>query len=374
MKRFYTFEPKNFRIFDKMKGFIAVALLMLMAVGNVNAQVYQLVTSVSDLAVGDTVIIAANGANYAISTTQNTNNRPQASIVKTGDFASWTSNNVEKFVVENGAVDNTFAFRATGHAGYIYAASSSSNNLKTKSNMDDDASWAVTIESNGQATAIAQGGNTRNNLRYNSSSSLFSAYGSGQQPICFYKRLACEVSSVAVEPSVNTAVATWTSKATDFNAECNSQTLTGITKVGDVWTCNISGLNPNTAYTFKVKTDCATEYTEVNFTTTCPVYTDNTVNASIYEGQTYTFHGNDYTEANTYTVPLTDAYGCDSTVTLVLEVLPPLNVHREAVSACDSYTLEKLNGTELICTETNIYYDTLPGAAEGGWTVSTLWN
>lgn len=37
MKKFYTFEPKNFRIFTKMKSFIAVALLLLMAVGTVNA-------------------------------------------------------------------------------------------------------------------------------------------------------------------------------------------------------------------------------------------------------------------------------------------------------------------------------------------------
>ena len=38
MKKFYTFEPKNFRIFTKMKSFLAVALLLLMAVGSVNAE------------------------------------------------------------------------------------------------------------------------------------------------------------------------------------------------------------------------------------------------------------------------------------------------------------------------------------------------
>ena len=368
MKRFYTFEPKNFRIFDKMKGFIAVALLMLMAVGNVNAQVYQLVTSVSDLAVGDTVIIAANGADYAMSTTQNGNNRGTTAIVKSdgGTIASWTSSDVEKFVLEAGTVSNTFAFRAIGHAGYLYAAFSNNNYLRTQSSIDNFASWAVTIASDGQATAISQGTSTRNSLRYNSASSIFAAYNSGQSAICFYKWVCPAVASVAVEPSINTAVATWTSDGTEFNAECNGQTLTGFTKTGDVWSCNISGLNPHTAYTFKVKTDCATEYTEVNFTTTCPVYTDNTVNATIYEGQTYTFHGNDYTEANTYTIPMTDAYGCDSTVTLVLEVLPPVNVHSEVVTACDSYTLEKLDGTQIICTETNIYYDTLPNGAQGG--------
>ena len=191
MKRFYTFEPKNFRIFDKMKGFIAVALLMLMAVGNVNAQFYQLVTSVSDLAVGDTVIIAADGANYAISTTQNSNNRGQAAIVKSGAVASWTSNDVEKFVLEAGAVANTFAFRATGHAGYLYAAFSNNNYLRTQSSIDNFASWAVTIASDGQATAISQGTSTRNSLRYNSASSIFAPpWASRRWSVCRWARAA----------------------------------------------------------------------------------------------------------------------------------------------------------------------------------------
>ena len=41
MKKFYTFEPKNFRILTKMKSFLAVALLLLMAVGTANAQTEQ---------------------------------------------------------------------------------------------------------------------------------------------------------------------------------------------------------------------------------------------------------------------------------------------------------------------------------------------
>ena len=47
--------------------------------------VWTLVTNSSDLAVGDEVIIAAKDHNYALSTTQNTNNRGREAIVKKGN-------------------------------------------------------------------------------------------------------------------------------------------------------------------------------------------------------------------------------------------------------------------------------------------------
>lgn len=364
MKRFYTFEPKNFRIFDKMKSFIAVALLMLMALGNVDAQVFRLVSSASDLNVGDTVIIAAQGYDYALSTDQQSNNRRQAAITKTDDKVTLTSD-VEIIVLEAGNVTGTFALKAQGTAGYLYASSSSSNQLRTKSTLDNNGSWLITI-SGGTASIVAQGTNTRNTMQYNTSG-LFSCYGSASQSaLCLYKKVCAEVETLTVTPDITSAQATWSSMATSFVAELNGTPVTNFTQNGNNWTCDLASLTPNTDYTFKVRSACQTEFEVANFTTGCTVYTDNMVNATIYEGQVYPFHGTDYTEANTYTIPMTDAYGCDSTITLVLEVLPPLNVHEEDITACDSYTLEKLDGTEIICTETNIYYDTLVGGAQGG--------
>ncbi len=364
MKRFYTFEPKNFRIFDKMKGFIAVALLMLMALGNVDAQVFRLVSSASDLNVGDTVIIAAKGYDYALSTDQQSNNRRQAAITKTDDKVTLTSD-VEIIVLEAGNVTGTFALKAQGTAGYLYASSSSSNQLRTKPALDNNGSWSITI-SGGTASIVAQGTNTRNTMQYNTSG-LFSCYGSASQaPICMYKKVCAEVETLTVTPDVTSAQATWSSMATSFVAELNGTPVTNFTQNGSNWTCDLTGLTPNTDYTFKVRSACQTDFEVANFTTGCTVYTDNTVNATIYEGQVYPFHGTDYSVADTYTIPMMDMYGCDSTITLVLEVLPPLNVHEEDITACDSYTLEKLDGSEIICTETNIYYDTLPGGAQGG--------
>lgn len=74
-------------------------------------------------------------------------------------------------------------------AGYLYAASSSSSQLKTQDNVDANAEWTVAVAANGVATIKAQGDNTRNLIRYNINKGgdpLFSCYTSGQSPIYIY--------------------------------------------------------------------------------------------------------------------------------------------------------------------------------------------
>ena len=147
---------------------------------------WTLVKSVSDLAVGDQIIIAAKNANVALSTEQKSNNRGQAAITKSGDTLVNPSSSVQIITLEAGSVSGGFAFKA-GSAGYLYAASSSSNYLKTKASKDANGSWSISITTAGVATIKAQGSNTRNWLRHNSSSSLFSCYSSGQNDVAIYK-------------------------------------------------------------------------------------------------------------------------------------------------------------------------------------------
>ena len=144
-----------------------------------------LATDVSALKVGREIIIAAKDYNFAISTTQNNNNRGQAEITKDDDKATFV-NEVQIITLEAGTKSGTFAFNVGN--GYLYAASNSSNYLKTKSTLDDNGSWEINITNNGTATVIAQGSNSKNDLKYNSSSSLFSCYGSGntQKAIAIY--------------------------------------------------------------------------------------------------------------------------------------------------------------------------------------------
>lgn len=146
-----------------------------------------LVTDGSQMSAGQKVIIAAKNSNVAMSTTQNSSNRAQTSITKFGDVITAPSDNVQMFVLETGATSGTWAFKClNGNQAnkYIYAASSSNNQLKSKTDKDADGSWVLDV-SIGKATA--QGTCTNNILRHNSGNSLFACYGSANQdPIAFY--------------------------------------------------------------------------------------------------------------------------------------------------------------------------------------------
>lgn len=149
--------------------------------------VYELVTNVDELTPDSKVIIVAAESNVALSTTQNSNNRGEAGVTKSNEQLTIEnpSDAVQILTIEEGNSTETIAFY-TG-TGYLYAASSGSNYLRTETNKSDNSSWSVTIE-NGIATVKAQGANTRNWLRYNSNSKMFSCYASGQNDISIYKR------------------------------------------------------------------------------------------------------------------------------------------------------------------------------------------
>ena len=146
---------------------------------------YVLVTDASQLAAGDKVIIVAKDYAYALSTSQGNNNRGQASVTKSGNAVTIGSD-VQVLELKAGKTAGTLAFY-TG-SGYLYAASSSNNHLKTETTLSNNSSWKITIASDGTATIVAQGSNTRNTMQYNQTSSLFACYGSAsQKALCIYK-------------------------------------------------------------------------------------------------------------------------------------------------------------------------------------------
>ena len=69
--------------------------------------------------------------------------------------------------------------------GYLYASSSSSNDLNYQTTNDANGLWEIDFEN---GTATAQGSNSRNVLSYNSSNPRFSCYGSKQTAINFYEK------------------------------------------------------------------------------------------------------------------------------------------------------------------------------------------
>lgn len=144
-----------------------------------------LVTDASQLVAGKKVIIAeaveSDGEVESMGV-QNNNNR--AAIVSTVASGILSPNTATKTFTLVDAGSSKWALQGTD-SKYLYAASSSSNYLKSQDEIDDNATWTIGIE-NSKAAITANGTNTRNIIRFNSTSSLFSCYASGQSDIALY--------------------------------------------------------------------------------------------------------------------------------------------------------------------------------------------
>lgn len=64
---------------------------------------------------------------------------------------------------------------------YLYAASSSSNNLKAKSTLDANSYWNISQNSNGTYSIIASESENRNVMQFNDANKLFSCYATASQ-------------------------------------------------------------------------------------------------------------------------------------------------------------------------------------------------
>ena len=152
-------------------------------------QKYYLVTDASQLVAGRTYLIVNTTVGKALGTTQNTNNRAAAGVtIANNAIESIDATVCELTLGKDGNYWTLFDAGWGTKGGYLYAASSSSNYLKTQASYDDNGKWAISVASSGVATITAQGGNTRNLLKYNNGSTLFSCYASGQQDVCLFIR------------------------------------------------------------------------------------------------------------------------------------------------------------------------------------------
>lgn len=140
---------------------------------------YRLVTNVADLVSGAHYYIAsgANGSVKAMSA-QGDNIRSVVDATSTTGAILVTAN-VYEFVINGPDEDGYYTiYDVTANTGgYLYASSSSGNNIGTQSAYNDNGRWSIDIDNTGAADIEAQGSNTRNLMRFNGD--RFSCYGSG---------------------------------------------------------------------------------------------------------------------------------------------------------------------------------------------------
>lgn len=159
---------------------------------------YTLVTSTDELSAGDEIIIVNTTAGVALSTEQKKNNRGEVAIsIDESDPSTIIITQKEVQVLTLETSDDNWLLN-TG-AGYLYAASSDNNYLRTEAEPDNNgnAAASIVIYEEGDATIIFQGTYKRNELRYNDSSLLFSCYASTSStgvPVQIYKKVTSVVS------------------------------------------------------------------------------------------------------------------------------------------------------------------------------------
>lgn len=154
---------------------------------------YELVEDAEQLNADDLYIIVGedeNGGFYAISTTQQTNNRTATPVTMCNDGTIEITEEVQVITLE----ENDGLWNLKVEDGYLYAASSSKNYLRTETVVDQkgNANASITI-TDGIAAVEFQGTNTHNSLRYNPNKGepIFSCYlpTSDMTDVSIYRRM-----------------------------------------------------------------------------------------------------------------------------------------------------------------------------------------
>ena len=159
---------------------------------------YVRVTDVSEIHVGDEVLIVNTEGTYALGGQVSTGTAHRSRVAVTTENGVVTDpGKATPLTLEAGASAGTWAFY-TG-SGYLSSASSK-NVLRESKDKNGNSSWTVTV-SGGVATIVAQAGESRY-IRENTQSPRFSCYKQGSQNDVVLYRKSSVSGAVAEDPLV----------------------------------------------------------------------------------------------------------------------------------------------------------------------------
>lgn len=176
---------------DAYKSATATYKLIVTPVFEVNATgTYELVTDIKDLAEGTQVIIANSNYSCVMGIFDNDHFNVENNIItfkESNTIVEVEEGSTTTAAILEGNSDDGWYFHVNG--GYLYACSSSKNQIKTRKGKDDSNAKALISFNGNDAVVKFQGNNTRNVIKYNSASPRFSCYESGQNPIQLYRKI-----------------------------------------------------------------------------------------------------------------------------------------------------------------------------------------
>ena len=183
------------------KVLFSLVAMLLFSVSGIAQTTYTKITSASGLEAGANYLIVAHHDDLGVLAMgyQKSNNRNAVIVSENGESITVTpgtdpSSETDVFQFTLGGNAGAWTFFDEVKGGYLYAASSSSNNLKTQTTLDANGEWSIVFNADGTAEVVAQGENERNNMRFNPNTSnnapLFSCYAETSNidtRVSFYK-------------------------------------------------------------------------------------------------------------------------------------------------------------------------------------------
>ena len=183
------------------KVLFSLVAMLLLSVSGFAQTTYTKVTSASGLEAGANYLIVAHHDDLGVLAMgyQKTNNRHAVVVSENGDAITVTpgtdpTSETDVFQITLGGNAGAWTLFDEVKGGYLYAASSSSNNLKTQTTLDANGQWDIAFNADGTAEVVAQGENERNNMRFNpntqNNAPLFSCYAEASNidtRVSFYK-------------------------------------------------------------------------------------------------------------------------------------------------------------------------------------------
>lgn len=156
-----------------------------------SAEVFSLVTDVTSLAVGDEILIVNTAGDRALSSQYSNQYRNEAAVSSVNGTIE-DPGEATVLQLAAGKANGTWAMK-DGNAYLASTSNTKKNYLATQSSLDNYASWAISIASDGKATLTAQAGSSTI-IRHNKQNTRFSCYkpanisSNGTYDICIYKK------------------------------------------------------------------------------------------------------------------------------------------------------------------------------------------
>lgn len=228
------------------------------------------VTSSTTLEEGDEIIFY--GSSNFMSTTQNSNNRGYTTTGYTASGSNYlipSGSTVQIAKLEATEEDGEWLFNV-GTNAYLHATTGNSNYLRTDvlASVGENGIWTIAVDGSNNATITSKG--TSKVLRYNSNSTIFSCYASGQTaPKLYYYRRTDPYATIAPE-SLNT---TFTYAVGYGPSEAQALTIKGYNLTGSMTVACPSGYELSS-------TSATSGFSTSNVTLTKDA--KNKVNATVY--------------------------------------------------------------------------------------------